>query len=182
MKPLGAETMRFGRTVHCLRPAQILARGRLRSQRALLSRWSAPVERVMRRGVGGAVGWPAPFLPYDAQVPALWPSAEDLMLGRCTLLGQTRQLREPGDWSAVATPRLWRYHLHYWDWAWSLALHDDRERAREAFGRLYRSWRAGTRFGHWDEWSPYVAAVRAWAFCGLYAPLISETELSGEVT
>ena len=35
----------------------------------------------------------------------------------------------PG-WKHADAPRLWRFHLHYWDWAWGLAADPDRLAAR----------------------------------------------------
>ena len=33
----------------------------------------------------------------------------------------TRDLGDPPDWRQADAPQLWRFHLHYWDWAWGLA-------------------------------------------------------------
>ena len=48
---------------------------------------------------------------------------------------------QPG-WEHADAPRLWRFHLHYWDWAWGLAADPDRLAARALFARLWRSWQA----------------------------------------
>ncbi|MBX6389556.1 MAG: alginate lyase family protein [Frankia sp.] len=120
---------RYARTVRGLRPAQLAARVRLRGQRAAIARFPALFDLAIARGappVSGA-GWPANLLPFDGRCRALWPDRAELAAGRITLLGETRQLFQPGagpasaDWAQPDRPLLWRYHLHYWDWAWALA-------------------------------------------------------------
>jgi uncharacterized heparinase superfamily protein len=92
--------------------------------------------------------------------------------------------RPPGsaavDWQQPDAPQLWRFHLHYWDWAWGLAADPDRSAARDLFAVLWRSWRASCAFGAGDAWRPYPAALRAWSWCGLYRDLVAGTGLAGE--
>ena len=164
------------RTVRHLRPEQLAHRVRLQAQRRLVQAAPGVVEARLRRTQPLAAGWPDGFEPMDARLPVAC-SLEELDHGRFTLLGQSRTVE---DWRSTVPPQLWRYHLHYWDWAWALAQHPDRLRARAVFRRLLRQWQAQTRFGHWDEWSPYVAAVRAWSWCGQYDALVRGTELDDE--
>lgn len=161
--------------------------------------WTAPA----------APGWPAGFAPLDSTAltvtaPPHWPSLSQLRAGRIRLLGVTRQLCDsPGlhgagqdgagprshgshlggqhvDWWQADAPQLWRFHLHYWDWAWGLAAEQDRVAARELFARLWRSWRASCTFGSGDAWLPYPTALRAWSWCGLYRDLVAGSELETE--
>ncbi len=164
------------RTVRHLRPEQVAHRARLQAQRRLVQATPGVVEAALRRTQPLAAGWPDGFLPLDAGLPVAC-SLEELAHGRFTLLGQSRTVE---DWRATTPPQLWRYHLHYWDWAWALAQHPDRLRARAVFRRLLRQWQEQTRFGHWDEWSPYVAAVRAWSWCGQYDALVRGTDHDDE--
>ena len=168
------------RTAALLRPAQLAHRVRLRAQRAALARWPSAGRRVLTTPPRPAAGWPAGFSPVDARVPGEWPSYLDLRDGRITLLGRTGRVTEPGDWAARGAPRLWRYHLHYWDWASALAGHENRADARAVFAGLWRRWRAGTPFGLGDAWSPYVASLRAWSWCSIYSGLVEHTSLAGE--
>jgi uncharacterized heparinase superfamily protein len=111
---------------------------------------------------------PAPRLPADSE-SADWRPAAGWPPGWPAV-----------DWQQPDAPQLWRYHLHYWDWAWGLAADPDRAAARELFAALWRSWRASCAFGAGDAWRPYPAALRAWSWCGLYRDLVAGTGLAGE--
>jgi uncharacterized heparinase superfamily protein len=84
------------------------------------------------------------------------------------------------DWRQAGAPQLWRFHLHYWDWAWGLAADFDRRAARQAFAALWRSWRRSCTLGHGDAWLPYPAALRAWSWCGLHRDLVAGSDLEPE--
>ena len=150
-----------------------------------------------------AAGWPARFSPLDARLWRNWPEFRLLRQGRIDLLGMTRTLASPAspadderdqgdpsdadwaeihwtradweqaDWEQADAPALWRFHLHYWDWAWRLASEPDRADARAWFAAMWRSWQAQVRAGRGDAWLPYPAALRAWSFCGLYRDLVA---------
>lgn len=174
---------RYLRTITLLRPEQAVARARLRAQRAIPHRFGetsmrtigAAARRWPHRPVVTArpavAAWPAEFVPFDAKLGDVWPPADKLAMGRFTLLGHGRDLGEPADWTQREAPALWRYHLHYWDWAWALALHPDRCWAHDVFSALYRSWRRGTVPGRGDAWAPYVVSLRIWSWCGLITRL-----------
>lgn len=173
---------RYARTVRGLRPEQVAARVRLRGQRALADRLPSLTAALIRRGrpVGG---WPPGFLPFDGRCQALWPDATQLLAGRLSLLGHVRTLHpsDPdagpaaADWTQASAPLLWRYHLHYWDWAWALTGLPNRDAASDRFAALYASWRVTTVPGRGVPWSPYVVSLRAWSLCGLRAPLAAGT-------
>ena len=156
------------RTARYLRPAQLLHRVRLRTQRQVVRRAPGLVASALRRPRPAGAGWPVDFSPVDARTAVPY-DPQGLDAGRLTLLGHTRQV---DDWRSTDPPQLWRYHLHYWDWAWGLAQHPDRLRARADFRRLFTRWQEQTMFGRWDEWSPYVVALRAWSWCGQYDSLV----------
>ena len=124
-----------------------------------------------------AVGWPARFSPLDARLWRNWPEFRLLRQGRIELLGMTRALASPAsvadhagdqgdpadtdwaeahwtradweqaDWEQADAPALWRFHLHYWDWAWGLAAEPDRADARACSPAMWRSWHAQVRGG-----------------------------------
>ncbi|WP_163551916.1 heparinase II/III family protein [Candidatus Frankia alpina] len=77
------------------------------------------------------------------------------------------------DWQQTDAPLLWRYHLHYWDWAWALAT--EGERGRTMFARLYLDWHRSVPMGDPVAWSPYVVSLRAWTLCGLWPRLARAT-------
>ncbi|WP_239346281.1 MULTISPECIES: heparinase II/III family protein [unclassified Frankia] len=179
----GTQAGRYLRTVAYLQPGQILARARLRTQRAFASRIPRTAERIL--GLAAPAGdswpcsanWPRSFVPFDGRHAGTGPDPTEILDGSLTLLGHTRRLYRPGenpraaDWVQADAPLLWRYHLHYWDWAWSLTAHPDRDQARSVFARLYTSWRTATAAPRGTAWAPYVASLRAWTLCALFEPL-----------
>ena len=176
----GASASRYLRTVAGLRPAQGVHRLRLRGQRAALGRLPATTPVFRRRGGAAAPGWPAGFAPMDAILADGFPNAEDNAEGRFRFLEDTREIGAPDGWQQLTAGRLWRYHLHYFEWAWAFSAHPDRDWARDAFARLWRSWRAGAPVWRGDPWSPYVVSLRAWAWCGAYEPLVAGSAIEAE--
>ena len=189
----------LSRTAAQLRPVQAVHRARLRTVQAALRRWPGTGQRLLTGPPPErAVGWPAAFCPVDGllagiqagQLPGNVPAAEqlegrclglaELQAGKVRLLGVTRDLGDPPDWAQAEAPRLWRFHLHYWDWAWGLAAEPDRLAARALFARMWRSWQAACRFGTGDAWHPYPAALRAWSWCGLHGRLVAGSDAEPE--
>jgi len=168
----------LGRTAVHLRPGQVAHRVRLRAQQECLRRFPEPGRRVLSGPDPSAVvGWPDAFRPTDARTPGRWPGLPDLRAGKIGLLGLVRELGDPPDWQHPDASRLWRFQLHYWDWAWGLAADPDRLAARALFARLWRSWQASAGFGHGDAWHPYPAALRGWSWCGLYRDLAAGSDM-----
>jgi len=163
-----------------LRPGQVAHRARLRAQRAALRRWPAAGHRLLPGpDPAAATGWPGGFVPLDARAALPWPDLAGLAAGQIELLGMVRELGDPAAWQHAEAPLLWRFHLHYWDWAWGLAADPDRAAASAVFARLWHSWRAAIQFGSGDAWLPYPAALRAWSWCGQYRHLVAGTDLDG---
>jgi uncharacterized heparinase superfamily protein len=146
---------------------------RLRGQKVVLTRMPGLVAPRLQRSVPPHPGWPDGYLPLDGRLADGSPSAEANAEGRFRFLDHERSLGEPADWEQTEADQLWRYHLHYFEWAWAFASHPDADWARGAFSHLWRSWSEHTTFGRWDAWSPYVVSLRAWALCGAYRPLVA---------
>ena len=177
----GADLARLSRTVVHLRPGQMAHRARLRVQQTGLRRFPEAGHQLLSGpNSSAAVGWPATLHTVDARTPGRWPGLPELRVGKIRLLGLVRELGDPPDWQQADAPRLWRFHLHYWDWAWGLAADPDRLAARAVFARLWRSWQASAPFGLGDAWHPYPAALRAWSWCGLYCDLATESDIEPE--
>jgi uncharacterized heparinase superfamily protein len=174
----GADLAMLGRTVVRLRPGQVAHRVRLRTQQAGLLRFPEAGRRVLSGpDPSTATGWPDVFRPLDALTPSRWPCLPEVQVGKIRLLGQLRQLGDAPGWDHADAPRLWRFHLHYWDWVWGLAADPDRLAARALFARLWRSWQASAKFGVGDAWHPYPAALRAWSWCGLHRDLAAGSDI-----
>ena len=162
----------LGRTLVHLRPGQVAHRVRLQAQQRCLRRFPETGKRILSGPrPSAAAGWPEAFRPVDARTPGRWPDPSELRAGKIRLLGTVRGLADEPGWQHAGAARLWRFHLHYWDWAWALAGDPDRIAARAEFARLWRSWSASAGFGHPDAWHPYPAALRAWSWCGLHQDL-----------
>jgi uncharacterized heparinase superfamily protein len=173
-----ADLALLGRTAVHLRPGQVAHRARLRGQQACLRRFPEAGRRVLSGpNPSAAVGWPDAFRPIDARTPGRWPELPELRAGKIRLLGLVRALGDPPGWQHADAPRLWRFHLHYWDWAWGLAADPDRLAARALFARLWRSWQASVGFGQGDAWHPYPAALRAWSWCALHHDLAAGSDI-----
>ena len=183
------DAMRMARTITQLQPAQLGRRVRLRSQRAALNHVPG-TRRWLLAGPSPETwtGWPAGFRPLDARVWRGWPGRAQLREGTVSLLGQTRELSatdegDPAtrwataDWDVPDAPLLWRFHLYYWDWAWSLAGQPNRKAARALFATIWRSWHGAIEPGRGPAWLPYPVALRAWSFCGLYDALVRKTRI-----
>lgn len=165
----------LARTVRHLRAAQVAHRLRLRTQKRGFARWGPALDARWRREAPTTRGWPEDFAPLDAREARGYPDAETNAAGSFWLRNETRWLGDPPDWAQTEAPHLWRYDLHAFEWAWSFAAHPDRAWAGSAFLELWRSWRETTPMGRADAWAPYPASLRAWALCGLYAPLVADT-------
>jgi uncharacterized heparinase superfamily protein len=180
----GTDLALLGRTVIHLRPGQLAHRARLRSQQAGLRRFPVAGRRILSGpDPSAAVGWPYALHPVDARTPGRWPGLPELRAGKIRLLGLVRELGDAPDWQHASAPRLWRFHLHYWDWAWGLAADPDRLAARALFSRLWRSWQASAgsgRLGRGDAWFPYPVALRAWSWCGLHRDLAAGGDIEPE--
>lgn len=202
----------FARTAVRLRPGQVTQRARLRGQRWALGRVPGARRWLLAGpDPAGAAGWPAAFAPADAALWADWPGLAALQAGHLGLLGQSRRLASPlpgsaaavpsdpadsdaagacwtdldwagADWAQPGAPLLWRFHLHYWDWAWSLVPgpgHTAPPDSREWFAALWSSWQAAVTPGQGEAWRPYPASLRAWSWCGLHRPLAAGTPVEG---
>ncbi|MHB1533054.1 MAG: heparinase II/III domain-containing protein [Acidimicrobiales bacterium] len=167
------------RTAAHLRPEQVAQRVRLRTQRAALARWPGLGGALWRGGHDSAPGWPPGFTPLDAGLHH--GEAKEVAQGRFCFLGEQRWLGDPPDWDQAEAAQLWRFNLHYFEWAWSLAGSPEGDWAREAFAELWGSWRAATVLGQGVAWSPYVVSLRAWSLCGTYPGLVAGGALEADV-
>src|SRR5437660_1269759 len=119
------ETALLLRTVRHLRPAQVAHRLRLRAQRAAFARVPSALRYVVRQRIGERVGWPPHFVPLDGIALPPGPGAEDAAAGEFRFLEDSRRLGERADWRQADAPQLWRFHLHYFEWAWGFVTHGE---------------------------------------------------------
>jgi len=161
-----ARSMTFARTIRHLRPAQLMHRARLRAQRRVLRLIPATSERLLRAPAGRYVGWPETFTPIDA----LLQDWRQPPFPRFRFNEIERDLGVENDWDQQQADQLWRYQLHYFEWAFGYS-------DPEAFVPVWQSWRSRSTFGRGDAWSPYVTSLRAWTFCAQFRQLVSTTPI-----
>lgn len=131
---------RWWHTLRWLRPRQVYGRVWFRAYRPRPDRRAAPPLRFAKGR------WTRPIEPE--------PSLLGPELVR--LLDETRELASPLAWDAPEVPRLWRYHLHYFD---DLVARDATARAAWHEGLIQR-WIAENPPGHGTGWEPYPASKR----------------------
>ena len=162
--------MRFLRTVRSLGMRQVVTRAMRIAERSWwrATRAAAPSAPAVTLRAHEPL-WRA--LPED---PRAIERAAEVITGRFTFLGETRGC----SWVATDASHLWRFHLHYFDYARDLAvfaLHRDRASAYEAFRDLAASWiDAHQRLGG-DAWHPYTISLRIVNWCE--AALVFRSEL-----
>ncbi|MGI9605158.1 MAG: hypothetical protein ACR2P0_03370, partial [Acidimicrobiales bacterium] len=129
------DTARLVRTLRNLRPEQGVHRARLRAQKFTLARRPEFFEQRWARAVPSSAGWPHEFVPVDAIAPPVVGSIDDLAKREFGLVGEQHCIDDEGGWSPQATTQLFRYHLHYTEWACLLA--EDPDRGRAVFDELW---------------------------------------------
>lgn len=168
----------LARTVVRLRPSQIAHRLRLRALRLAERRIARIAERRAAAPSSARVGWPAVFVALDA--PHYHGNRAEITDARFRFLEDSRHLGDPPDWQQPDASQLWRFHLHYFEWAWALAQPPDRRPGRESFAGLWRSWRSAVRPAIGDAWAPYVASLRLWVLCSIFPTLIEGSDIEAD--
>jgi uncharacterized heparinase superfamily protein len=142
---------RWWNTVRWLRPRQLYGRVWFRAYHPRPVLKPAPTPRfVTGRWVPPAEGEPSLLGP-------------DLV----SVLNETRSIASPEAWDAREIPKLWRYHLHYFD-----DLNARGAATRTAWHEaLLARWVAENRPGRGTGWEPYPASLRIvnwikWALAG----------------
>ncbi|MGZ4673700.1 MAG: NAD(P)H-binding protein, partial [Ilumatobacteraceae bacterium] len=172
---------RYVRTISHLRPQQVFARIRLRTQRAGIRCAPRVSGQLLSTRIhpSGDAGWPPTFEPLDRQRYGHVLAGEDILTGRFTLLNRTEVVSNESIWTRRDPPQLWRFHLHYWDWAWGLIALGDR--GAPALAELWHDWARRIGYGRGDAWSPYVVSLRLWTLCGLHSHLDAASDLQAEL-
>lgn len=168
------------RSIRHLRPGQIAARPWLGARRRLIA--TAPTLFLgSTTGRPSSRGWPARYQALDADLTEGAPGPRANATGTFEFLHERVDLGNPIDWGAPGTSHLWRFHLHYFEWAWAFAAEPDRDWARGAFASLWRSWADSSPIARGDAWSPYVASLRAWVLCSIWDDLVAGSPIEAEV-
>lgn len=167
------------RTVRHVPASQLYHRVRLRTQRAFYARSPNGLEEAWADDVPVDGKWPDQFVPIDWSVLHEQPQRTQHGRGEITMVGETHDVFV-GGWRPAERTQLYRYHLHYFEWAWRMAADPTPDSQRD-FAELWRAWRQEAQAGRWDEWSPYVVAVRSWVLCGVFEQLVRGTDIEQDV-
>jgi len=99
----------------------------------------------------------------EGELAAKKENAQRLEQGRFRLINEELLLGFPVPWQPSQTGRLWRYNLHYFDYALELAMlvkwRKD-EQAAAVMARLFREWIEANPIGHGVGWHSYPIARR----------------------
>jgi uncharacterized heparinase superfamily protein len=156
------------RTARHFRLSQIVARLRKELDARLLrgfgwlarSRYTVP-ENLVRRP--GAEFFHNEDSRYHPQLDQLTQSAHRLQQGTFRLLNRELPLGRPVNWNPASTTRLWRYNLHYFDYALDLALvskWNGNESAAKTLGNLFHEWIEHNPTASGVGWHSYPIARR----------------------
>lgn len=142
---------RLLRTVRHLRPIQIIDRIRRRLS------WRRPAE-----GPASAVRAIRTTLPAFVSRHSGWDGGDNFCL-----LGRKHTITSAVDWNAADAPKLWLYHLHYFE----DLVRADANVWRDRHALLIRRWIAENPPVGGNGWEPYPIALRSvlwikWALAG----------------
>ena len=94
-------------------------------------------------------------------------------------LNQERILRWPINWNDPSWPRLWQFHLHYFDWARDYldqALISGKWNGQGlALQQLLDSWISSNPPGYGDGWHSYTISLRTRNWINLFRDISSST-------
>lgn len=139
---------RYARTLHHLRPWQVLGRLVKPVARGL----GVPSVPDLPDELSGQLDVDVPFPHHDP-----WNARADLLEGRFRFLNRTKALRWPPDWHSEDLSLLWRFTLHYFHYLHLLGA--DEQRA------LCRSWLEACAVGDNPAWHPYPTTLRIVNWC-----------------
>jgi len=156
------------RTARHYRPSQIVARLRLSARARAMGK--SPWLLRRRYAVPQDLA-PNPLARFfspraldgDCDRNSLGEHADRLARGSFKLLNREVALGFPVDWNPPGTTRLWRYNLHYFDYALDLALLSRWRKdpaPAETLGRLFRDWIGANLVGQGTGWHSYPIARR----------------------
>jgi uncharacterized heparinase superfamily protein len=139
-------------TVRHLRAGQIAAQVRHRTRRL-----TAKSVKNNPSLYPGCVWHPlGEFLPPGPQQNR----AAGLLRGDFGFLNVRAAAQWPPDWHSAEMSKLWRYHLHYFDWLWALDYADGR--------RVVLDWINQCPPPALDAWDPYPLSLRVMNWCGYF--------------
>lgn len=168
-----ASISRLSSTLVDIGPSRLQRRFRYELRQQLDLRLPPWIALVWARAHGHHPGWRTIHSPVSGggelglPLPALKPSVVSF-----SFLKQERQLPWPIHWNDPQWPRLWEFHLHYFDWAreWlndALSAGHWPDRAAP-LQPLLDSWIASNSSGRGDGWHSYTLSLRTRNWIALF--------------
>lgn len=172
-------------TARHLRPVQIVHRTRKTLGSALPFRAKELVLEKERYKLRKR-SWAADALVCRRDEDGASERADQVVAGVFDFAGEVAGGDVTERWHVPERSRLWHFHLHYFDYAFDLALawrRTGKEQYYRTFRDLVRSWLEHHRVHAGDGWHPYPTSLRAvnWALAYLlFQPLLAnDDELRG---
>ena len=156
------------RTARYYKPSQIAGRLRMGTDKLLtrvapwLTRWRYAAPTNISRD-GRPTFFSAGEREFGQELAPIRENAARLQQGVFRLLNKEINLGSPVVWNPPETTRLWRYNLHYFDYALDLAMLAKWERDQqdaELLRRFFREWIAANPVGQGVGWHSYPISRR----------------------
>ncbi len=144
---------RFLRTLIYLKPIQVAYQLRHRSRWLWAGQWQRSRARHLR-----PMPEPPPLRQLAPRIPFLarrWIRRSDIQHGRFRFLNQDRTFAGQIDWRVADATRLWRYHLHYFDY-----LFPDLPLPSSDGFSLMHAWSQANPKGMPDAWDAFPISLR----------------------
>ena len=157
---------RYYHTVVHLRPKQIKERAYALVRRQLYRRFSSKYQQQLLAQAAKiqVITLPRALPSLPSLLPAHDPKqAAQIRSGQFDFLNHSENFTIGIDWQVTTAPRLWRFHLHYFDFALELAAAYKATNEPEwalLFYDYAEDWQCKNPVGGADAWHPYALSCR----------------------
>ena len=163
----------LSRTLADIGPNRLQRRVRFELRKQLDRRLPPQIALAVARAQGHHPGWRTTHPSASVNVVVAQPhAAPNLLDVSFSFLNQERRLSWPIHWNNSRWPRLWQFHLHYFDWAreWLNEALRTRHWPEQsvALQQLLDSWIASNPPGQGDGWHSYTLSLRTRNWIALF--------------
>ncbi len=157
---------RYYHTVVHLRPKQVTERAFALVRRQLYRRFSPKYQQqFLTQAIQTSTGLLPRALPSLISILPLYNAMQSAQIrsGHFEFLNHSEDFKTGIDWQLTTAPRLWRFHLHYFDFALELAAAYKATNEPEWTSLFYdyaEDWQRRNPVGGADAWHPYALSCR----------------------